>query len=468
MPSPALEVVASELQPIRQAGFPIDSLSQGLVEDVGYSTVRRSTAAGVFTAFVLATLGLVIVLRRSRRPELLACAAPAAALAATLAFIALGEASRRTAMSTLALGQLVEGDSATQDVSVRGPMVVYRPDSGAFPFAAKQGGIVELDRGGVEGQTTRLFTTDLDRWHLENLDLPAGLRMAHFRQSLSTDRPIAAVGRLGPDGLEGKIDAGPLRELCDAVLDAPGDRYLAVRMLEDGSFRAGSKDLLPTGEFLAGTLLSDQQQRRQEIYRRYLNRPPTGRREERTFLLAWADPVDLGFHFGENVRTAGSALVILPLRLERSVPGSRVTIPGPFVKDRRLWNGGESGTTRESESAVDMHVRFQLPPAVLPFKVERARLTMRIDAPSRGVTIAGWDGPEQDSRRRRVLHRVESPLDVIRVDVSEESLLHLDSAGGLHLNVEVGALLKGKAERSDGSQKWVIHYLDLEITGRAE
>ncbi len=468
MPSPALEMVAAELQPIREDGFPIDSLTQGLVDDVGYSTVRRSTAVGVFGGFLLATIGLVFLLRRSRRPEILACAAPAAALLATFAFVALGEASRRAAPTTLAVGQLVEGDSATQDASVGGLMAVYRPDSGAFPLAAERGGIVELDRTGVQGQTTRLLTTDLDRWHLENLDLPGGLRMAHFRQSILTDRPIAAVARFGPDGLEGKIEAGPLRGLCDAVLDAPGDRHLAVRIQQNGSFQAGSKDLLPLGEFLAGTLLSDKQQRRQEIYRRYLKRPPTGRREERTFLLAWADPIDMGVYFAQNVRTTGSSLVILPLRLEHSLPGSRVTIPGPFIKDRRIWNGGESGVTRESESAVDMHLRFQLPAVVLPFKVERARLTMRMDAPSRRVAVAGWQGPEADSKQRRVLHSVESPLDVIRVDISDESLLRLDGDGGLHLNVDVGALPKGKAEIRDGSQKWVIHYIDLDITGRVE
>src|SRR5262249_12650063 len=156
---------------------------------------------------------------------------------------------------TLAVGQIIEADSATQDVSVRGELVVYRPDSGPFPLTAEQGGLVDINRSGIVAQTTRWVTTDIDHWHVENLSLPAGLRFSSFRYSFPTDRPIAAVARLGPEGLEGKLAAGPLRGLSDALLDAPGDRYLAVRLSEDGSFRTGTRDLLPQGLFLSGTML---------------------------------------------------------------------------------------------------------------------------------------------------------------------------------------------------------------------
>jgi hypothetical protein len=460
-----LDVISDVLQPIRQEGFHIASLRPGLADEVGYSTVRWGTAAGVFTLFLVATLGLGIVLRRVGRPELLGWVGPAAALAAAGVFVVLGEASRRSATATIAVGQIIEADSVTQDVSVRGEMAVYRPDSGPFPLSAEGGGLVEVNRSGVVAQTTRWVTTDIDRWHLENLSLPAGLRFSPFRYSFPTDRPIAAVARFGPEGLEGKLAAGPLRGLSDALLDAPGDRYLGVQLLEDGSFRAGSKDLLPQGLFLSGTMLSDRQQRRQEVYREYLKRPPAGRFEERSLLLAWADPLDMHVSIGENVRTAGNALAIIPLRWERSVPGSQVSIPGPLIPYRRIWGRGWSGPTKQSELSADQHLRFQLPGVVLPFKVERARLALRIDAPSRRVTIGGWEAPG----RLIELHHVDSPLDPIRVDITKESLLQLDSDGGLHLNLHVGDMLKGKSGAAGGeNEKWAIHYLELEVSGRAE
>jgi hypothetical protein len=462
-------MVPNLLQPIRE-GLRIDSLQQGLADEIGYSTVHRSTAAVIFGAFLLVTLGVGIVLRRWGRPELLGWVGPAAALAATVAFVALGEASRRAATATIAVAQVVEGDSLTQDAAVRGLMAVYRPDSGPFALAANRGGRVEMDLSGVQGQATRWVTSDLGRWHLENLELPAGVRFSPFRQSLGTAQPIAAVAHFGAEGLEGKMTAGPLRGLSDALLDGPGDRQLALRLhAEDGSFRAGSRDLLPPGEFLAGTLLTDRQQRRQEIYRSFLKRPPTGRVEERTLLLAWADPLDMGLGLGQEVRMAGSALVVLPVRLERSAPGARVTIPGPLVWWRRLFDRGGSGMTREGNEAADLHLRFQIPPVVLPFKIERVRLTVRMDAPSRRVTVGGWEDSANASGRLTELHRVESPLDPIRVDISRKSLLRQDTDGGLHLNIHVGDLLKGKSGAAvGGGGKWTIHYLDLEVTGRAE
>jgi hypothetical protein len=476
VPSPVLEAVADVLQPIRREAFRIESLDNGLADEIGYTTVHRSTAASVFAAFLLTTLALAVVLRRFGRPELVGWIGPAAALVATGAFVALGEASRRSATPTIAVAQVVEGDSATQDASVRGRMAVYRPYAGSFSLEAERGGIIEVPSKDVKGQMMRWVATDLDCWHLENLDLPFGVRLSDFRFTLATDQPISAVARFGPEGVEGNLTTGPLRGLSDALIDGPGDRRLALRLAEDGSFRAGSADLLPQGEFIAGTFLSDRQQRRGEIYREYLKRPPAGRAEERALLLAWADPIDMRFQLVQpaslaataDVRKAGSALVVLPLRMELPRPGSRVTIPGPFVRHRRIFQAGVSGSTTESDSA-DMHLRFQLPSAALPFKVERARLTLRVDAPGRRVIIAGWEGAEAGSGRVREIRRVDSPLDSIRIDLSGESLLRLDEDGGLHLNIHISELLKAQSGlAAGGSEKWKIHYLDLEITGRME
>src|SRR5439155_20676746 len=113
-------------------------------------------------------------------------------------------------------------------------------------------------------------------------------------------------------------------------------RVLAVRLQPDGSFHAGAADILPAGQFLASAVLTDRQQRRQELYREYLKRSATGREEGRNLLLAWAQPADLGFNLGPEARLAGSALLVLPLQFERAAPGSRVAIPGPPIPVKRV------------------------------------------------------------------------------------------------------------------------------------
>src|SRR5262249_36568030 len=136
-----------------------------------------------------------------------------------------------------------------------------------------RGGLFELDLTGTEGRTRRLVLTDLDAWHWEDLALPAGVRLAPFRYTARSEGPITAVARFGPEGLEGRLAAGPSRGLADALLTTPGGRNLSVRLGPDGAFSAGSQDVLSAEQFLAGAVLSDRQQRRQELLRACLQRP---------------------------------------------------------------------------------------------------------------------------------------------------------------------------------------------------
>jgi hypothetical protein len=113
-----------------------------------------------------------------------------------------------------------------------------------------------------------------------------------------------------------------------------------------------------------------------------------------------------------------------------------------------------------------MHLRFQLPAEVLPLKVERARLVVKINAPSRRVTIAGLTPGDLVDQ-----HQVESPLDPIRLDITEPRWLALDAEGGLHLNLNVSDPVGNRqAKREDTlvRQRWNIEYLELEVTGRVE
>ncbi len=178
----------------------------------------------------------------------------------------------------------------------------------------------------------------------------------------------------------------------------------------------------------------------------------------RNVLLAWAKPIDMHFHLASDARTIGSALLVIPLRLEPPAPGKRVTIPGPFLPCQRILDGMATRPTLESSEQADMHLRFQLPPEVLPFKVERARLSARIDAPSRRVTIAGRDGGHLVT-----LRELESPLDPFRVEITQEQLLHLDEDGGIHVNVNVNGGPKARAGQL--VEKWTIEHLELEVSG---
>jgi hypothetical protein len=450
--------VADQLQLPPVKSFAVKSFQQSLAEEIGYAIVPRRTVALLFAAFLVAVVASGVAVRRSRRPELAGWLAPGAALLTSAAILALAGWSRSDAPATVATGQLVDAVTGVPEAAVHGLLAVHRPEGGPLEPAAEDGGLFDLDMAGSEGQARRLILTDVGAWHWENLHLPAGVRLASFRGTVATGEPLAAVGHLGPEGIEGHLSAGPFEGCTDALISPPAGRNLAVRLRPDGDFHAGGQDVLAPGQFLAGTLLSDRQQRRQELYREVLKYPLGARRPGELFLLAWARPIDLGFRLAPEARGAGMALLRVPLRLERPAPGTRVTIPGPLVACRRLRDGRQTGLTLESGEPADMDLRFQVPAAALPLEVERARLIAHVEAPGRRLTVSGQQGG-----KRVEVHRIDSPHDALQVDLPP-ALLQQDPEGGLHVHIALGEdAASGDAKHH--SEKWTIRYIEMEVSG---
>jgi hypothetical protein len=465
VPSPHLEVLADEFQPnTTQAPFDVTKFEKMLVEDIGYSVPGRTTVGLILGGFLVGTLVLGVVLRWSGRAEWLGWLVPLAATAAAALFLMLGWRSRQSVPPTLAVAQIVDPVPHQKEAAVRGLLALYHPDSGEVSAGVEQGGFFQLDLAGSEGETRRLLLTDMDAWHWDNVSMPAGVRLAPFRGSVSLPEPVVATAHFGSEGLEGKL-VGPCTDAGDALITNPDGRPLAVHLQPDGRFRVTPLDILPRDQLVAGSVLSDRQQRRQEIYRTFLQHGRAEHLHQRPFLLVWGKPLDMHFQFrlGAQSRTIGDALFVVPLSLERSPQRQQVTIPAPFLSFRRILDNGVSTRPKtDSPDPADMRLRFQLPPEILPFNVERARLSLRIEAAARRVRIGGWDGD-----RPVELRQVVSPLDPIHVDVTQPRLLQLDAEGGLYLNLNVGDTLAGDAASgSPGSDKWIIEYLELEVMGR--
>jgi hypothetical protein len=241
---------------------------------------------------------------------------------------------------------------------------------------------------------------------------------------------------------------------------------MPVRLRSGGAFTINSADILPEGLLIAESVLSDRQQRRQEMYRQILKRSETAPQAERNVLLAWAEPIDMPFTLAPDARMVGNALLMLPLRLERPARGERVTIPAPLIRAQRMLDTGPIRLPPESDRPIDMDVRFQLPREALPLRIERAKLAAKISAPFRRITVAGVDGQEQVE-----LHHVDSPLDPLRVEITEERFLRLDDDGGLHVRFAVSAPLSGSGagkSNAGSTDKWILDYVELEVLGRAE
>jgi hypothetical protein len=456
---PPMDALSQELQPPPEANpLTTAALAPLVSEDIGYHVVSVGMAGAIFAGFLVLLLVLGMGLRQWGRLEFLGWMGPIAAVSTGAAFLFLGEGSRRTVPPTLAVAQIVAMNPRSSDQAVTGLLGYFRPDSGPTTLSSDQGGLLQLDMGGLEGHTRRLVMSDVDVWHWENLDLPAGVRLGAFQATARTNESISATAHFGPEGLVGKTSLGTMRRLSDALIHSPSQRSYAVRLGSDGSFTINANDLLPTDLYVAGAVLSDRQQKRQAIYSRLLAESKTGRRSEDSLFLAWSDPLAVPFTFGSETPPRGSALLSLPLEFEPTEPNVQVTIPRACAPYRRILSLGATQPSMEGQQAMDQHLRFQIPPSVLPLKIENARLFMKVDAPSRRLTIRAHSpkGPVE-------LRSLENMVDPFEIPINRDELLSLDDQGGLHVDIEVSDPAPGAGEQPP---KWTIHYLEIEIVGR--
>ena len=462
LPVQALELLAVDVYPEPESGgWKPDDLGPLLTADIGYRVIGRGTAAAVLGGFVAVLLAGGLALRRSRHPALLAWLGPVAAVASAGVLVALGIGSREAVPPTTGAAAVTVVAPGSREGAADGLFAVYRPESGPVAVAATGGGMLDLDPAGLDTQARRRVQTDIDAWHWENVSLPAGVRVGPFRATVPTG-PVAAVARFGPDGLEGRFSPGAYRDPGDTVILTAGRGRFAVRFGADGTFAVGSGDLLPAGQYGGGTVLTDRQQRRQEVYARLLSPAVPKAFAGRDLLFAWADPPGSPFSAGAD-RTVGTALIAVPLALVPPAAGGRVTVPRGFMPYSAIALGHATRPSLEGSSPADMRLRFQLPPSVLPLTVERAVLVTAVRAPSRTVSFSGYAGD-----RPARLRAVESPFEPVRVEITDPDLLRPDAGGGLHVGVAVGDRTGPGGDGGGGPDaRWRIESLSLEVTGRA-
>ena len=457
IPSAPVTFLTKELHPQSEPDpLPPDVFQPMLAEEIGYSVVGRGMAAAILGGFVV-TLGVVGVgLRRSRHPALFGALVPVVAGLAAVAFVALGERSRRAIPPTVGLAAMVDPVPGSDEAVVSGLYAVYRPASGPAAMGTRDGSLLGLDAEGLDGQTRVRVQTDIDAWHWDGLSLPAGTRTGSIRTTLKTGR-IAAVARFGPEGIEGKLTAGTFGGLSDAIIATRSREPAAIRFGAEGTFASGPADILPAGQYLTGSVLTDRQQRRQAVYRQLHTGTGPRHLEGRDLLMVWADAADVPILREEGARVVGSVLLAVPLEFERTPADTRVTVPRGLIPYKRVAEGKQLPVTLTAPYSVAMRLRFQMPPSVLPLRVERATLSVQVRAPFRRVTVTG--GPEG---KPVPLFEADAPIEPIRIEITDASLLRLDEQGGLHLNFAIGEASSGAASES----AWKIETLSLEVNGR--
>jgi hypothetical protein len=443
-----------------------------LDEEIGYRIPGKGMVTAVLALFCSGLFVGGVLLGRAGRREHLGWAGPVAALAAGGVLAFLGLQTRQRAPTQVASGQLVEVAAGVQDIHVSGALGLYHQSPSDQPVGADAGGVFTPDTTGLGNVPRRIIYTEVDKWRYDDLTLPAGVRFAPFSYAGRLEASPEARARFGPEGLTGTAKLEALSDPDDALAAfAPTTAPLAIELSSDGRFVSG--DTLAPGEFLTGGLLTDRQRRRQELYRKMLAGADSGFPSEPT-LLVWARPLDLKFAFDPEARTAGDALVSIPLAIERTPPGEKVLIPAACLPFRTVAGPDDEsissvysfrkGEWLDSKLSTKCWLRFQVPRQVTPLHVDRAVLRVNIRAPSRTVEFRAVKNGDSAPIGSRTSPGGEQE---IALAITDPELLKLDEAGGLRLGLWIGELEGDAARVTEESEQltWQVEHLSLELSG---
>jgi hypothetical protein len=443
-------------------------------EYVGYAIPSRPAILGLLLGFSVALMVLGTWLRRQSRLEFLGIIGPGIALAISVILVLLGRQQRNSVPATVANLQFVQAIAGTDDVQISGVVGLFSADTGTATIGVQKGGLLLPETSGLEATTRRMVWTDHDVWQWENHPESAGLRSATFQTAADFPERLEAHATFGPEGLVGRMHLPAASRPTDALL-ATRDGRIGVELRGDGTFAAHADKVLANEQFVSASLLSDEQDRRRRLLHQLLANPDRRDFPSAPHLFVWTEPWDVGFRFGENRRSLGSALLAVPVKLQRPSVGTQVRIAPPFLPYHGAvgpdgspptgWWDSQRHQWIEKAAPSETWLRFQIPAVLLPVAIERGQVTVQVNGPVKKLALGGLD---QKTKTMLPLKMWTDPVGSLSFEITDPSLLTVSQDGGLLLHVSAGETDPSEQPLTDDLQSslksyWQIESLNLEL-----
>ncbi|MGE0761324.1 MAG: hypothetical protein AB7O38_30200, partial [Pirellulaceae bacterium] len=474
-----------------------ESIQPLLREQIGYRIPSRSLATALLGLNFVALAVAGWWCGRRQHLDRLVWLLPTIAGLTTVAFVTIGLANNRSVPPTVAYTQFVRVFPDTGSATVHGLAGFYQQSTTPLEMSGAPDGMVRPLSGTTEGAVTRLIWGDDERGNWRNWSLAGGsVQMAEFQRLLPVGPRFTATASFGPQGLSGRVVTEANGPLTDVLVAAPPALPLSVRVANDGTLTAGRDAVLPRGQFLDDRMVTDEGRRHQQFYRTLLSGPGGAAGPAPPTLYGWSPAMDIGFDWPDGMRQEGSALVAIPLQLQRTAPGQVFEVPATFIRTEiasgaagqsMAFNARTGEWIQDASIATQSRLRFQLPSQVVPCQVQEARLTIKLNAPSRKLQVSAVID-EAD----HLVREVTNPNGVYHLTVTEPDQLRLDNRGGLQFTIAVTesvqeresreayaanvksrlendkAPLEGLGKVAESFSTWQIEYVLLDVRGVTE
>lgn len=432
-------------------------LTEITTDQIGYEIPSRGLVTLILGSFCV--LLPILTLMQSRRTELLKMTwiAPVIAVLCTGTLVAMGNNSRLAIEPSEITTQIVELD-ATGNSLVKAARATYRQSAGTSEIVFPAEGL-EHYTPQLPGSAKRMVITDDGAIHWENLEFPAGEQSSVY-EAQHRFAPTVAVMRVEESGLHGQLVGERIEPLSDGLITFPSGRSVSLQVSDDGTLKSGLNATLPSGQFLSDQVLGDQQRRRMQIYREYLNGSRLIPEEPRLYI--WTDPIDPEITDVDEPLKRGDALLSVPLEIKRPETGTRFRVAPAMIDYRAvvhpIWgsstvfrNNNKTWTDSVSQDSYSL-LRCSLPKEIGQVAAQSVEMLMDLKIANRvlEVIVVRPNGEEE------IVKTLESPVGEYTVTFSEAEDFSHDPEEFLTVMLHVGPASVETDAEGENALGWQI------------
>lgn len=466
----SLQLLAEQFLTVRKPEVQSAEIFRSSVaREIGQEIMSRGAVTRVLGGMCLGLLVTSVICFRLGRTAIIGWLGPVMAIVAALVMGLEGTRSRNAVGRSFAVGQWIEPSAPFAELRTSGVLSLYNPERWDEPLGSRGGGIFLPEELGQAGKTVRMVWTDTDHWGLENLALESGIHFAPYTYTTTVDEPIRVSATFGENGFTGELDVGSLGEVAEAILVAPNRSPIRVRWGADQKFEARSTDILTAGTFTGSALISDEQRRQQEVLQKLLGEDSQWQAADGLTMLAWITPLATPFVVNNPERRTGSAILAVPVDLQRPAKDTLVSVPSTLIGFRAVaaadgtmssaYSNQQGKWVGELSTATRAKLQIELPPEVLPLTIEKLTIQIKIRAPERLLQFIGHDGATE-----QVLQEKNSPVGTMAFIFSKTDYLQVDEKGRLFLTLGIGKH-PDEASGSISEVGWKIDDLNFGVQG---
>jgi hypothetical protein len=436
------------------------------LRQIGNPVVAKSIVSWSLIGFVTVLCGFGMYQVRKGAAYRLGWMVPLISLLGCLPLVIASQWIRTEIPETWGRLQIIDVSPDGSNADVREVSAVYLNDTNRMELTSKLESRIEPISKQDVG-VRRWEWKDLQQWNWRNSDWPAGLWRANDQYSLAT-QGLMVKGSFNENGILLETPPELNSPLQDPLISfAPGSQLLCSAQ-EDRLWTAHSSQIAGGERWIAGTLISDEQMRRAEIYRSLFETNLGAEARTKRVLYGFTDLWTNGPSWDRNLVHRGTALVSLPIHLQRPTANTKVHVPYSLMATEALHEEGRRTTAfnqktgrwkQDSTIAAIARVRYQVPPEVLPLQFSSIAIEILANAPQRKLILSRVNQGVVSE-----IASVESPSIPWSKTLTAATDMPDPNLGYIDLQIEVTSRLGANAE-FEQVVNWGIEYVRVHVDG---